>query len=363
MSTATASIESVKAGSVTAGGMSRIGAVPAPADEGPRDHVVDIYQYAARSGALDAGSMETVARQLGLPVSEVFSAVTRLVELRLLRTDGAAGDRLTVTDPQIAASLVVSPIERQIYAQRELADRLRERIETISRPSDGVAQPISAIDTFVGTAEISGLLKLAAENCADELVMLRPSGGESDDLDRLFDGCLAASTGRPSVRLIYPHRSRASFASRADAKRLVEAGAQIRTVSHVPQACVVVDRSFAIVLGTLDNGEVRSACRVRDRNIVRCLVDIFDQLWEGAALFASNEIGYAEDVTDELQRRIVRMMAQGLTDEVVARRLGMSVRTCRRHIAALLRDLDSVSRFQAGVQAARRLATENALGA
>jgi DNA-binding NarL/FixJ family response regulator len=45
-------------------------------------------------------------------------------------------------------------------------------------------------------------------------------------------------------------------------------------------------------------------------------------------------------------------MAQGFTDEAVARKLGMSVRTCRRHIAALMGSLDAVSRFQAGVRAA-----------
>jgi hypothetical protein len=32
----------------------------------------------------------------------------------------------------------------------------------------------------------------------------------------------------------------------------------------------------------------------------------------------------------------------------------MSVRTARRHIATLMRELDAVSRFQAGVLAARR---------
>ena len=59
-------------------------------------------------------------------------------------------------------------------------------------------------------------------------------------------------------------------------------------------------------------------------------------------------------VGQDLQQAIARLMAQGLTDEVVARRLGMSVRTCRRHIAAMLQNLDAVSRFQAGVQAASR---------
>ena len=98
---------------------------------------------------------------------------------------------------------------------------------------------------------------------------------------------------------------------------------------------------------------------MRDGNLVQFLVEMVDQLWEGATPFVLEEdLGYAEDVADDLQRSIARLMAQGLTDEVVARRLGMSVRTCRRHIAALLHNLDSVSRFQAGVQAARLLTGE-----
>jgi hypothetical protein len=41
----------------------------------------------------------------------------------------------------------------------------------------------------------------------------------------------------------------------------------------------------------------------------------------------------------------------------------MSVRTCRRHIAALLQNLGSVSRFQAGVRLASRGALSGARGA
>ena len=53
-----------------------------------------------------------------------------------------------------------------------------------------------------------------------------------------------------------------------------------------------------------------------------------------------------------LHQDIAKLMAQGFTDEAVARKLGMSVRTCRRHIAALMGSIDAVSRFQAGVRAA-----------
>ena len=47
-------------------------------------------------------------------------------------------------------------------------------------------------------------------------------------------------------------------------------------------------------------------------------------------------------------------LASGLTDDAHAARLGMSVRTCRRHIAVLFELLGAESRFQAGVLAAQR---------
>src|SRR6185503_2899235 len=120
------------------------------------------------------------------------------------------------------------------------------------------------------------------------------------------------------------------------------------------------DRSLAVMFSFDD--DMPTARRVRDRNVVRFLLDMFGQLWDNATPFASEDTGYA-DAIDDLQQSVARLMAQGLTDEVVARRLGMSVRTCRRHIAALLQNLGSVSRFQAGVKAAQHFTIQDAQGA
>lgn len=326
------------------------------------EHVIDVYNYATRMGAISATSLELAALRLGIAVPEVSAAIARLVELRLLRAEGEFGDRLLPMDPQLAASLLTSPIERAISEQRELVDRLRQRIDTIARPRGVGAHAGSAVDSFEGESEIAAMLELAAHACCDEMIILRPAH-DDQTLERLLDTCFYVLDRGVNVRLLSPHRSRASFGSRAKAKRMIERGAVIRTVSHVPQASVVFDRSLALMFSRPEDGCLPAARRVRDDNIVWFLIDMFDQMWDGAAPFAWEDPGYADDVTDDLQRAIARLMAQGLTDEVVARRLGMSIRTCRRHIAALLRNLDSVSRFQAGVQAARRLTTEDALGA
>ncbi|MFF5702353.1 LuxR C-terminal-related transcriptional regulator [Streptomyces sp. NPDC012794] len=53
-------------------------------------------------------------------------------------------------------------------------------------------------------------------------------------------------------------------------------------------------------------------------------------------------------VSEELRQTIVLLLSEGLEDKVIARRLGMSERTCQRHIAEIMRAIGAKSRFQAG---------------
>ena len=59
-------------------------------------------------------------------------------------------------------------------------------------------------------------------------------------------------------------------------------------------------------------------------------------------------------VLTTVQVSILSGLSAGLTDEAIAGRLGISVRTCRRHVATLFQVLGATSRFQAGVLAAQR---------
>lgn len=307
---------------------------------------VQVYRYATGCGAIT--SLESVAFDLALSMAEVISAVTRLVELHLLRTDGPLGNRLVPVEPGTATSLLVAPLERSMYQHRELTDRLRARIDAIDEPATG------AIDHVAGVVEIRGLVKLAGDVCRDELAILRPAG-DDDLLDQLLDPCYRVLDRGVSVRLLCPHRTRADFTARAKAAHLIDAGASLRTLSRIPQVGIIFDRRLAVVVTLPDTpaGEP-AARRVSDRDVVGFLTELYDQMWDSAIPFVSVEPGY-EGVVDDLQRSVARLMAEGLTDEAVARRLGMSVRTCRRYVAALLQNLDAVSRFQAGVRAAHHL--------
>jgi len=51
---------------------------------------------------------------------------------------------------------------------------------------------------------------------------------------------------------------------------------------------------------------------------------------------------------------VLALLAAGMKDRAIARRLGVCERTVGRRVAALCRDLGAVTRFQAGAEAARR---------
>jgi DNA-binding CsgD family transcriptional regulator len=316
------------------------------------DHVTGVYRYAARAGGIAA--LEPVAIDLGLGVEEVSRAVDHLLESRLLREQPEGGCRLVPVDPDVAAVLLVSPMEREIYQRRQLIAQIRERTEMFRQDYAGTARPAAGsapVERVTGAMEVSGYLKVASDACHGEVLVLQSSEQAAEQFDDFLRVCAQLLERGVCVRILGQHRSRADLTTRMKIKSVTNAGAQMRTVSHVPRAAVVFDRSLAVLLGSVD-GEV-TASRVGDRDVVRFLMDLFNHLWDAATPLECFETGYAE-VVDDLQRTIARLMAKGFTDEVLARKLGMSVRTCRRHIATLMRELEAVSRFQAGVQAARR---------
>jgi|SRR5450755_63951 DNA-binding CsgD family transcriptional regulator len=314
------------------------------------DHVASVYRYAVGKGAINA--VQTVATDLVLGVPDVKVAIEYLIEYRLLRQDNHAGRRLVPVDPEIATASLVSPMEREIYQRREQIARIQERIDPLRQdyawgcPS---ASRFASIEHTAGSMEVAGYLKLAGDACDEEVMALRSGRKDAEELDDFLRACPNLVERGIVVRVICEHRSRADFVTRMKIKHLMDEGALVRTVSHLPRAAVVFDQSSAVLLGFAD-GET-SASRVRNGHVIQFFLDVFSHLWDAATPVESFESGYAE-VADDLQLTIACLMAKGFTDEVLARKLGMSVRTCRRHIAAMMHDLDAVSRFQAGARAA-----------
>jgi DNA-binding CsgD family transcriptional regulator len=83
------------------------------------------------------------------------------------------------------------------------------------------------------------------------------------------------------------------------------------------------------------------------------LVTVFERLWRLAIPLTSPIPSTGIEGITHRERSIAALLAEGHQDAVVAERLGISVRTCRAHIARLSETLGAASRTQLGVRIAQ----------
>jgi DNA-binding NarL/FixJ family response regulator len=81
---------------------------------------------------------------------------------------------------------------------------------------------------------------------------------------------------------------------------------------------------------------------------------MFGYSWNAATPLGAVATENGTPVISVHEQALLRFLAAGLTDDAAARRLGVSVRTARRQVAAIMARLGASSRFQAGYEAARR---------
>lgn len=116
-------------------------------------------------------------------------------------------------------------------------------------------------------------------------------------------------------------------------------GVPVRYAAGLPGVLYVFDRRTALVAAA-DEGSVL----LRDRGSVALLCELFERMWCGAA-------PPGLDGLTEQEAAAVRLLADGHTDDGIAKRLGVSSRTARRIVTGLIGRLEARGRFQAGVYA------------
>jgi DNA-binding CsgD family transcriptional regulator len=121
-------------------------------------------------------------------------------------------------------------------------------------------------------------------------------------------------------------------------------GAQIRRPPGPVAEVTVIDRAVAL----LPAGHAAGLATFRLPAVVEAVVTQFDRWWSAAAPEPAAGVALGER-----ERHLLALLAAGLTDESAAARLGVSVRTVRRTMSAIMDRLGARSRFEAGLKAAR----------
>ena len=130
------------------------------------------------------------------------------------------------------------------------------------------------------------------------------------------------------------------------------AGEQARVLPSVPLKLWMADEVIALLPVYNGAGGINAAFVVHRSALLDALLALFDLEWRRASpLRAAPKAALSDSEPAASDRKLIGLLAAGLTDEVIARSLGVSLRTVQRRIHLLMRDLNVVTRFQAGMAA------------
>lgn len=160
----------------------------------------------------------------------------------------------------------------------------------------------------------------------------------------------ASPAARPGVR----HRLIADPRTAGAAAAAARPGTEIRTARPLLALRAVVADREALALAVEVTGE--ACCLVADPRpevAARFAARFTDDWWPRAHPYHPLAVA-AESATEAA---VLAALAEGLTDECVARRVGVTPRTVRRHVAAVSARFGAASRLQLGVLIGRTAAT------
>lgn len=310
----------------------------------------DVYRRFLTRSCFD---LDEIPVELNITPEQASSAVKLLSELKLVRPSVQDPGSLRVTSPEVGLSLLLERKQADL-AQQQL--RIAESRETIAQ----LAAEYSTAASSVEVEEVIGMdavidriqrLALRAETQVDSFM---PGGAQDPkmieqakvlDQQILHRGVRIRTVGLNSIRNDPPTLRYANW--------LAENGGEVRTLPTLSLRMLIYDRKVALLPVDPENTRM-GVVQLTGKGTLTALNAYFDQVWESAYAMKAQVAATDEPGISHQEIHLLRLLSEGVTDEKVAQKFGVSARTVRRMIADIMSRLDARSRFQAGIRIAER---------
>ena len=278
-----------------------------------------------------------------------------LLDLALLHPDPDDMDWLVPTSPQEVMTRLLRGVYDEVReSQRRVGSAvaafewyagLGRQLQALSAPGER-----TAIRVLDGLARIQAAIDEATEACTTEVLIVQPGGiRREDELTEGLHRALDLRGRGVHMRALYTHVARHGQGL-LNYLELMGDAVEARTLDEVIDRLILFDRTVAFIPA---NSERTMALELRHPALVEYLVTVFDRLWRLALPLTAALPDSGIEGISHRERSIAALLAEGHQDAVIAERLGISVRTCRAHIARLSDTLGAASRTQLGVRIAQ----------
>ena len=300
-----------------------------------------LFEDLVGSGGIADGDPRVAARGKDRP------ALDLLLDIGLAIHD-KRGNRYVAVDPSTIQSRVVSPMTtegaRLLNESASWANAFTPLQQAWRRaPSDATGGPF----THVHGGAIDGFIAGLVAECEEEMLTAQPQTGRTAEaLEAAAKRDTAMLERGVKMRTLYQHSARRSSVTHKYVSAVTERGAEVRTLDEFFNRMIVIDHRVAVIPGKQE--DLHTAIVIREPSVVDYLVDVFERAWERARPFANTESSMMKDIAFEQRAMTIRMLIEGHSDPVSAKRLGVSPRTYAGYISDLKSEYDAETRFQLG---------------
>jgi hypothetical protein len=306
-----------------------------------------LYEELAGSGGVIAGDPRIE------PGGDLHAPFTQLRELGLVRLDSDK-DTWVVEDPALVHTRVIAPLTQQgaeLLQESALWSQAFQGLTQAWRRAPGAVEQ-GPFRYLHGGETINLFLSSVVPEAEQEILTAHPQSGRGSGevASHVVETERALLERGVRVLTLYQHSARRSTAIREYVTQITPAGAEVRTQDEFFNRMIVVDRRIAIIPSPED---LQTALAIREPTIVAYLVDVFMRSWERARPFTSHEASVVKHIADEQRAMTMRMLIEGHSDPVSAKRLGVSPRTYAGYVADLKDEFDAETRFQLGYSLGR----------
>ncbi|MFE0450873.1 LuxR C-terminal-related transcriptional regulator [Streptomyces sp. NPDC058914] len=276
-----------------------------------------------------------------------------LLELALLHPDPDDMDWLVPTSPQEVMTRLLRGLYDEVSASQRRMGSAVAAFEWYSGlgparvPTAGEGAAIRVLD---GASRIQAALDQATEACTTEVLTVQPGGIRREhELSEGLHRALALRGRGVRMRDLYNHVARHGQGL-LNYLELMGTAVEARTLDEVIDRLILFDRTVAFIPANADR---TMALELRHPALIAYLVTVFERLWRLAIPLTAPLPDTRIEGISHREQSIAALLAEGHQDAVIAERLGISVRTCRAHIARLSETLGAASRTQLGVRIAQ----------
>ncbi|MGW7520550.1 helix-turn-helix transcriptional regulator [Streptomyces sp. NPDC054796] len=298
---------------------------------------------------------------LGLGAPRIRESLTSLERLSLVgRFSGERGgeERYLPVAPEVA-------FESLLLAREESIHRTRRHIQVLAarfRANAAGRDPVDLVEIVTGRAAVIRQVDQLQRSARQEIRGIdRPpyANSDPDQLDPktgimpVQEQMMRQGIG---YRVIYDTDGLASFHRLdTDIGHCAELGEDARVMADTPTKLLIADDRIALIPLRAAPHELVSSVVVHPSGLLDSLCEFFEVLW-ARALPLSDYLGGrpkgAADGPTPDESRLLALLTTGMTDQVMARQLGVSYRTFQRRLHGLMDRLNASTRFQLGMRAA-----------